>query len=129
MLPAINDFYTKEQADIIKLLCKAITEKKLIKFYYENTTREHKDWRTIEPYLLGIRKHNNKVFLTGWFLPSKKQAADNQIAEQKQYIIDKIDGDSLQLLKQTFTKIKVPRNHIENTPTIDVICKVSPDNK
>ena len=80
MLPAINDFYTKEQADIIKLLCKAITEKKLVKFYYENTGREHKDWRIIEPYLLGIRKHNDKVFLTGWFLPSKKQTARNQIA-------------------------------------------------
>ncbi len=114
---------SKSYSILVTKLCKAIHEKRLIKFFYENTTRNHKDWRTIEPYLIGIRKENGNIFLTGWFLPTKEQLEKGEKAEQKQYLIDRIE--KLSVLDKKFSWVRIDADKIYNTPTIEVVCNVN----
>ena len=116
---------TKQQSIIALILCKAIRHKRVVKFYYKSTTREHQDWRRVEPYLIGKRKQNGNIFLTGWFLPTAGQLKQEQKPGQKQYLLDGINKNELTILPGTFDKLKVDPAKIYNTPTIDVICRVS----
>jgi len=107
---------------LIKKLCRAIKQKQVIKFYYESRTNQNKDWRIVEPYMVGIRKGNGNIFLTGWFIPSADQILQNQKLGQKQYLIDQIK--KFTMLSRHFNTIKISSTKIYNTPTINVICKI-----
>lgn len=113
------------EAKVVSLLCQAIREKRRVKFFYSNTGNKKKEWRTIEPYLIGIRKHNGKIFLTGYDLSTKGENTHDKNLGQKQFLIDRVDSESIHVLDKNFKIIRVPKERIENTPTIDVICKVS----
>jgi hypothetical protein len=80
VLDLLEDVFmtNKEQKQILDKVCKAIKQKKLIKFFYESKKTKRKDWRTIEPYLVGMYKSNKSFFVSGWFLPSKEQIIERQ---------------------------------------------------
>ena len=59
-------------------LKEAVLNKSVIKFYYEDTNGKFKDYRTVEPYLIGVLKLNNELTLKGWFLPTGTQKALGQ---------------------------------------------------
>lgn len=113
----------RKQTETIKKLCEAIKKKHLVKFYYESTTNKHKDWRIVEPYIVGI-KDNGKgnVFLAGWFNPTPAQIKNKQEPDMRHYLINSID--KIKILPQKFNKLNVSKEIIIQTPSIEVICKV-----
>jgi hypothetical protein len=113
-----------KQAVIVRKLCKAIQERRLVQFYYESKTSDKKDWRTVEPYLVGIRKQDGHMVLSGWFIPTDEQLNDKQRAMQKLYLIDRIDKDAITVLPATFSRLKVESNKIYDTPTLEILCRV-----
>jgi len=59
---------------MIELICPAIKAKQLIRFWYEDTTTDFKDWRTVEPHLIGQYKEESaNIVLSAWFLPTTEQ--------------------------------------------------------
>lgn len=50
------------ESQLMELLCHAINEKNLIKFWYVDKISKYSDWRIIEPYLIG-RKITRKQTL------------------------------------------------------------------
>jgi hypothetical protein len=117
--------FSKEQEQTINVLCKAVREKKLIKFFYKSKKTQKKEWRTIEPYLVGMYRSNQGFFVSGWFLPSKQQLAEGHEPEHKNYSFTNIGKSSLKTLSKAFKAIKVSREKIDETKTIEIICKVS----
>ena len=63
--------------------------------------------------------------MSGWFLPSKQQLAGGQEPKHKNYSFTNIDNSSLKILARAFKTINVSREKIDETKTIEVICKVS----
>ncbi len=117
-------FIMIKQATVIRKLCKAIQEKRLVQFYYESKTSDKKEWRTVEPYLVGVRKQDSHIILSGWFIPTEEQLSENQQATQKQYLIERIDTDKIKVLAETFSRLKVDARKIYQTPTLEILCRV-----
>jgi hypothetical protein len=113
-----------KQATVVRKLCKAIQEKRLVQFYYESKTSDKKEWRTVEPYLIGLRKKDGHIILSGWFIPTKEQLSENQREDQKQYLIERIHKDEIRVLPKTFTRLKVDSRKIYQTPTLEILCRV-----
>jgi hypothetical protein len=113
-----------KQATVLRKLCKAIQEKRLVQFYYESKTSDKKEWRIVEPYLVALRKKDGHIILSGWFVPTKEQLRENQQADQKQYLIERIDKDEIRVLPETFSRLKVDAEKIYNTPTLEILCRV-----
>jgi hypothetical protein len=108
------------------ILCKAIKEKRLIKFYYESDTSKKKEWRTVEPYILGI-KENGNAFLAASPIKKLKGNVNEHLGH---YLLKKIDLNKFELLQKTYKEPKVDRKLIIDTPHIKVICRfVYPDEK
>lgn len=118
------NYFMIKQATILRKLCKAIHEKRLVKFYYESRTNDRKEWRTVAPYLVGIRKKDGHMILSAWFIPTPEQLHDNQKAMQKLYLIDRIDKDEITVLPETFKRLKVDASKITDVPTLEVLCRV-----
>ena len=114
-----------KQATIVRKICKAIQEKRLVKFYYESKTSDKKEWRTVEPYLIGIRKQDGHMVLSGWFIPTNEQLRRNQQEMQKLYLIDRIQKDAISVLPEKFSRIKVDARKISHTPTLEILCRVN----
>ena len=63
---------TIEEKTILGILCTAIKEKKLIKFWYQDASDKNNkpQWRTVEPHLIGLRKNKDlskqTVQLSSW---------------------------------------------------------------
>ena len=111
-----------QRENIIDVLCNAIDKRRLIKFYYESNSSKKKEWRIIEPYIVGVKdKGAGNVFVTG--LP--KAELSKNIADRitGHYLIDKLDITKLEVLNETFEIPKVERIRITDTPTIRVICR------
>ena len=47
-----------------RILCEAIENRQLIRFYYESKSSGKKKWRIVEPYMIGTKRTGN-VFLAG----------------------------------------------------------------
>ena len=90
---------TPHEQELITIIHQAIESKSLIRFWYENTTTAHKDWRVVEPYLIG--KFNRKFLqLSAWSVPTMEQLYSGQKESWKAYIIRNIS--QVQILEQQF---------------------------
>jgi predicted DNA-binding transcriptional regulator YafY len=90
---------TPHEQEVITIISQAIESKNLIRFWYENTTTSHKDWRVVEPYLIG--KFNRKFLqLSAWSVPTMEQLYNAQKESWKAYILRNIS--QVQILEQTF---------------------------
>ena len=90
---------TPHEQEIITTISQAIESKNLIRFWYENTTTAHKDWRVVEPYVIG--KFNKKFLqLSAWSVPTMEQLYNGQKESWKAYILRNIS--QIQILEQSF---------------------------
>lgn len=94
--------------DILNTLCTAISEKKLVKFYYDDKYSDFTDWRTVEPHLVGDHKSTGNTTLVAWFLPTQQQSSNGHPKEWGNYLIDRIQ--SLQIIETTFQKTRPKYN-------------------
>lgn len=82
---------TPQEKIIYDMLCPAIKDKKLIRFWYQDTTdkNDKAQWRTVEPHLIGLRSNKDPlkqtVQLSGWV---RLNAADNM----DDIMAGKVDG-------------------------------------
>lgn len=111
---------------LIQILCTAIQQRKLIKFYYESVSSKKKGWRLVEPYILGIKDNGaGNIFLAA--LPISERAKKLEQRVTGHYLLDKIDCNLLEILEDTFDEPKVARHRIVTTPTISVLCRFKYD--
>src|SRR4051812_14038241 len=79
-----------EQETLVNI-CRAIKARKVIKILYENLSAGTKDWRTVEPYLVGTPPRKN-MQLSAWSLPSLEQAERGMKGDWRSYTIKNIAG-------------------------------------
>ncbi len=79
-----------EQETLVNI-CRAIKARKVIKILYENLSAGTKDWRTVEPYLVGSFPRKN-MQLSAWYLPSPEQVARGIKGDWRSYTIKNISG-------------------------------------
>ncbi len=90
---------TPHEQEVIDIIRNAIESKNLIRFWYENTTTAHKDWRVVEPYVIGSfpRKY---IQLSAWSVPTMEQLYNGQKESWKAYILRNMT--QVQILEQRF---------------------------
>ena len=88
--------------DILNTLCTAISEKKQVKFYYDDKYSDFTDWRLVEPHLVGDHKSTGNTTLVAWFLPTPQQFAKGHSEEWGNYLLDRIEN--IQIVNKTFQK-------------------------
>lgn len=114
----------KVQTATVKLLCKAIRQKHVIRFYYKDITKNKKGIRIAEPYILGIKnKGAGNTYLAALPLKNDYQIKDPIKKQLGHYLLPGIKN--LEILPKQFTSIKVEKKIVYDTPTIKVICRVS----
>lgn len=106
--------------DVQAILCDAIRQRRLVKFYYESDSSGKKEWRTAEPYIIGI-KHTGNVFLAALPVPEIPKPIEKRVTGH--YSLKKINVTSLEILSEKYKEPKVERKRITDTPTIKVICR------
>src|SRR3954467_15230656 len=79
-----------EQETLVNI-CRAIKARRVIKILYENLSAGTKDWRTVEPYLVGSFPRKN-MQLSAWFLPSPDQTDRGMKGDWRSYTIKNISG-------------------------------------
>ncbi|MBK5277233.1 MAG: WYL domain-containing protein [Bacteroidia bacterium] len=111
---------TPPEKDNISIISQAIESKSLIRFWYENTTTSHKDWRVVEPYLIGkfSRKH---LQLSAWRIPTTEQLYNGQKESWRAYIIRNIS--QVQILEQSF-EVRVDYDPTGNGMS-EIICGIN----
>jgi hypothetical protein len=108
---------------IIKLLCKAIKERRLLQFYFESDTKG-KTWRTIRPYMVLPRytKENldfeNALELVG--LPTEQLKSAKK--QPGHYYLHKLDMSRFDVFNETFDEPGVSRTIVTHTQT-PVVCR------
>ena len=110
---------TPHEQEIVSSIRQAIESKNLIRFWYENTTTSHKDWRVVEPYLIG--KFPKKFLqLSAWSVPTMEQLYNGQKESWKAYIVRNIS--QVQILEQHFQ----PRSDYDATGNgmSEIVCGV-----
>jgi hypothetical protein len=113
---------TKKKKEVTEILCDAIKRRKLIRFYYESASSGTKDWRTVEPYIIGIKDRGaGNSFLAALPITEMLKPIEKRITGH--YLINKIDVNTIEVLEDTYNKPHVERERIVNTPTINVICR------
>jgi hypothetical protein len=116
---------TSNENEVYKVICsKAIKRCKKIKFYYKSSGGNY--FRTVEPYLIGIRE-NGKVYVTGYEYPSKERQKKRNDYGQGQWLLNRISLNKLEVLVyESFNKLKVPAERIFGAfLTVTIICRVS----
>lgn len=96
---------TEYEELLIERLRPAIKNKQLIRFWYEDTTTNFSDWRTVEPHLIGQTnyKHEN-IWLVAWFLPTTEQYLNGHSPNWGTYILDNVKKVEILDAKYEFTK-------------------------
>ena len=110
---------TPHEQELITTISHAIESKNLIRFWYENTSSAHKDWRVVEPYLIG-KFHNKFLQLSAWSVPTMEQLYNGQKESWKAYILRNIS--QIQILEQAF-KIR-PDYDSTGNGMAEVVCSV-----
>ena len=101
--------------ELIKRLCQAIRERRLLYFYYESKRR--KAWREIRPYMI-IPNDKGNLELVG--LPIEELNKEKKQAGH--YLLDQLDMEQFQILDETFDNPGVPRRIVVITQK-PVICR------
>ncbi len=92
---------TAKERELIRLLTPAIKARNLIKFWYNDTTKDFEDWRIIEPVSIGQTKFKAaNILLTGWFLPTQQQRIWGHDEKWGNYILDNIH--KVEILEQKY---------------------------
>jgi len=65
----------QNEKQLYDLIYKAISECRIIKFYYESEGGNY--WRKVEPYLMAI-KDNGNTFVTGYEYPSEERVKNKR---------------------------------------------------
>jgi hypothetical protein len=110
----------QKSEELKDILCKAIKEQGLVKFYYESDKSKRKEWRIVEPYILGI-KENGNIFLAA--LPTEELGKNIKNRSLGHFLLNKIDLTRFERLKKKYTTPNVERRWIITTPHIKVICR------
>ena len=97
-----------KRQDIVNTLCAAITERKLVKFYYDDKYSEYSDWRVVEPHLIGDHKSTGNKTLVGWFIPTQQQKTNGHTEKWGSYLVNRIQ--KLQILDKTFQGVRSSYN-------------------
>jgi predicted DNA-binding transcriptional regulator YafY len=79
-----------EQETLVNI-CRAIKARKVIKILYENLAAGTKDWRTVEPYIVGSFPRKN-MQLSAWSVPSAEQAERGAKGDWRSYTIKNISA-------------------------------------
>ena len=107
-----SSFYSKQQTtkqqEIEATLCKAIQQKRLVRFFYDDKYSDFSDWRIVEPYLIGDHKSTYNTTLVAWFLPTPQQSANGHPEGWGNYLINGIQN--LQILDKTFQNTRPAYN-------------------
>lgn len=113
----------KQYEALIQLLCKAIKNRNLLKFYYESEASKRKEWRTIKPYMVWPNSNSN-LSLAGEPLDFKLDK--NGIIMSGQYLlsqlIERLNEKRFEVLIDKFQSLRVPRDRVDNTKA-KVICR------
>lgn len=113
---------TKKKTEITELLCNAIQQRKIIRFYYESSSSGKKEWRTVQPYIVGVKERGaGNRFLAALAITELSKKIDKRITGH--YLLDKIDINTIEVLEDTYDEPQVERRRITDTPTIEVICR------
>jgi hypothetical protein len=111
---------THYERGLITQLSPAITNKHLIKFWYEDHTTDFIGWRLMEPHLIGQTKFKHaNIWLVGWFLPTPQQVIEGREAKWGNYILD--DVKQLQILPEQF-KLTRPLYNRNDSRMIKIFC-------
>lgn len=100
--------HTSKQQEIQNILCKAIQQKKLVRFFYDDKYSDFSDWRVVEPHLVGDHKSTGNTTLVAWFLATTTQVAHGRSEEWGNYLIDRIQN--LEILDKTVQKTRPSYN-------------------
>ena len=119
---------TTFERTIIDLLCPAIKEKKLIKFWYADKTDDKTDWRTIEPHQIGKLKPkkpggSESIIITGWFLPTDEQILKGWDENWKNYILERIS--KIEIFDETYSLTRMGYNPRDDKRCSIVYCATS----
>jgi len=95
----------------IKILCEAIKQRRILRFYYESTSGK-KEWRKIIPYMVCLN-NKGKLELVGVPEDELKRPVDDR--EAGHYLINKLDIQQFEILQETFDDPAVPRKIVVNT--------------
>ena len=90
----------QKQQVIISIICKAIQQKKLLKFYYDDKYSDFTDFRVVEPHLIGDHKSTGNTTLVAWFLATNQQSANGHPEEWGNYLIERIQ--KIKILDKSF---------------------------
>lgn len=112
--------FSKKEKEILGVLCDAINKRKLIRFYYQSVTSGKKGWRTVQPYILGV-KVNGKTFLAA--LPITELSKKIEDRSLGHYLLNQLDTSTIEILEPGYKEPRVERGKIDDTPTIEVLCR------
>ncbi|MDB5229941.1 MAG: hypothetical protein JWN76_746 [Chitinophagaceae bacterium] len=123
--------YTKE-AEILKLICDAMDQKRLIKFFYKNIGKHKEEFRILEPYMLILYIEDRRIEVTGWLHPTPEQLEEilnnpkykDKDDRYRHYTISNIDFDTVEKLEEVFNEIKAAKKIIEQTTKSEIIHRV-----
>ena len=102
---------------MIKVLCKAIKERRLLYFYYESDSSGKKEWREIRPYMI-IPRDKDNLELVG-LRSEQLKTGDRQPGH---YYLTKLDMEKLKILDEKFDDPGVPGDIVVNTKN-PVVCR------
>jgi hypothetical protein len=112
------------ETKIIRLLCKAISTKHLVRFWYESEKNGRKDWRIVAPYVLGKKKTNGNIVVSGYFEATRDQLNRGFSSRSTGFLIKKLRLEQLEILRDRFTRLKLDPKKIFDTSRIEIICRV-----
>jgi len=112
------------ETKIIRLLCKAISTKHLVRFWYESDKNGTKDWRIVAPYLLGKKKTNGNLVIGGYFEATGDQVNRGLTSRSARYLVKKLQPDQFEILKDRFTRLKPNPKKMFDTSRLEVLCHV-----
>lgn len=96
-----------------EVICKAIAQKKIISFDYEGGRR------TVEPFLLGIRKGTGKETLRAFFLKGHSNSSTGNA--WRPYVINKMSN--LTMEDETFTGVREQYNPNDSAMS-EIFCRI-----
>jgi hypothetical protein len=104
----------------ITQLCPIVKAKNLIRFWYEDKDTNFKDWRTVEPHLIGhMNTKEANIVLVAWFHPTQTEMLNGHMAGWRTYILENIS--KIQLLEQKFTRTR-PRYNPRDSRMKTIFC-------
>ena len=103
--PKVKEMHsvTLYEKQVQTILCKAISEKYLVMFWYTDKEKDYEDWRIVEPYLIGELKSTGNIILSGWYLPTQEQHMEYDVIEGwGNYILGNIDIKQIEIMDKKF---------------------------